>query len=106
MAKKSSSSSSSSTTTTSRSSNYILNVLAFVAVCIGGIALFIAMILSKLDVSAGFVSTLYTVANAIGWLVLSLLSFKYIRRRRRIWIWVVWTVAVVMIFVSTILIVV
>ncbi len=111
MAKKQkTSSSSSSTTTTTKSSgsglNYILNVLAFVAVCVGGIALFIAMILSRLDVSVGFVNTLQTVANALGWLVLSILSFKYIRRRKKLWIWIIWIIAVVMVFMSLILIVV
>lgn len=109
-----SSSSTSSTTTSSTTSsskksagwgfNSILNILAFVAVCVGGIALFIAMILSKVDVSAGFVGALQKIANAIGWAVLTLLSFRYIRKRRKIWLWVVWTIAVVMIVVGIILV--
>ena len=91
------------TTTKTHTGSYIMNILAYVAVCIGGLALFIASILGKLNVSAGFVSIMSTVANAIGWLVLCILSFNYIRRRKKIWMWVVWAIAVVMIVVSIIL---
>ena len=110
MAKKSTSTSqsnSSQTSSTSKSSssfNAILNILAFVAVCVGGIALFIAMILSKVGVSVKFVGVLQSVANAIGWAVLALMSFRYIKRRRKIWLWVVWAIAVVMIVVGIILV--
>lgn len=115
MAKKSTSTTSTSsttekTTTSSSSSkssvsfNGLLNILAFVAVCVGGIALFIAMILSKVGVSVKFVGVLESVANAIGWAVLALMSFRYIRRRRKIWLWVVWAIAVVMIVVGIILV--
>lgn len=93
----------STTTTKSHTGSYIMNILAYVAVCIGGVALFISMILSKVGVSASFVSIMSTVANALGWLVLCILSFNYIRRRKKIWMWVVWAIAVVMIVVSVIL---
>ena len=101
-----STSSTSSTTSSSKSStslNGLLNILAFAAVCVGGIALFIAMILSKFDISAGFISALQKVANSVGWAVLAFMSFRYIRRRRKIWLWVVWAIAVVMIVVGIIL---
>lgn len=105
--KQTTSSSSESSTTTSKSKGtsiaYILNILAFAAVCIGGIALFISMILGKLGVSASFVSAMQTIANAIGWVVLAILSFKYIRHRRKIWIWVVWTIAVIMIILGLVI---
>lgn len=109
MAKKTKSTSTESSTSTSTSKkssgfsfNYILNILAFAAVCIGGMALFIAMILSKCGVQASITGTLQTIANSIGWAVLAILSFKYIRHRRKIWLWVVWTIAVVMIIVGII----
>ena len=97
----------STTTTTKRSTgfsfSYILNILAFAAVCIGGIALFVAMILNKCGIDAKIIGTLQTIANSIGWLVLALLSFEYIKNRRKIWLWVVWAVAVVMIVIGIIL---
>ena len=112
MAKKSETTTTSSSSTQATSSSKkssasfsgLLNILAFLAVCIGGIALFIAMILSKVGVSVEFVGVLQSVANAIGWAVLALMSFRYIRRRRKIWLWVVWAVAVVMIVVGIILV--
>lgn len=101
MAKKTSSSSS---TTTTRSTSYIMNVLSYVAVCVGGVALFIAMILGKLGVgSVSFIGILQAVANAIGWAVLCILSFRYISHRRKIWMWVVWAIAIVMIIIGIIL---
>lgn len=105
MATKSSSSSSSSTQSSQKgtSTNFLLSILSYVAVCVGGVALFVAMILSKVGISAAFVNVLQAIANAIGWAILCVLSFRYIRRRKKIWMWVVWAIAVVMIVVSIIL---
>ena len=102
----SSSSSSSSTTTTviTRSSSYIMNLAAFVAVVICGVALFIAMILSKIGISASFVGMMQKIANIIGWSVLCLISFKHISRRRSLVLWIVWGVAVAMIVSGIILV--
>ena len=98
----SSSSSSSQTTQTttvksrkSPSISYILNILSFCAVIICGVALTIAYILGKCGVSATITGKLESVANAIGWIVLCVLSFGYIKHRRRLWMWILWTVAVV-----------
>ena len=104
-------SSSTTTTTTSTSSSrkkgltigYVLNVLAYVAVCLGGLALFISMILGKFGLSTSITGAMQTIANAIGWAVLCLLSAVYILRRRKIWMWVVWAIAVVMIIIGIIL---
>ena len=82
---------------------YILNILSYVAVCIGGLALFIAMILAKFGLSTSINGAMQTIANAIGWAVLCLLSAVYISHRRKIWMWVVWAVAVVMIITGIIL---
>ncbi|MBQ8451326.1 MAG: hypothetical protein IJ538_00905 [Clostridia bacterium] len=96
------------TTTTTSSSNkksasYFMSIFAYVAVVVGGLALFIAMILSKVGVTASFIGIMQKIANAIGWLVLCVLSFKYISKRRKIWMWVVWAIAVVMIIVGIVL---
>ena len=97
----------SSTTSTSKrkgfSIAYILNILSYVAVCLGGLALFIAMILGKFGLSTSITGAMQTIANAIGWAVLCLLSAVYISHRRKIWMWVVWAVAVVMIITGIIL---
>lgn len=82
---------------------YILNILSYIAVCIGGLALFIAMILSKFELSSSIIGAMQTIANAIGWAVLCLLSASYISHRRKIWMWVVWAIAVVMIVTGIIL---
>ncbi len=104
--KNSSSSSSSSSTTTSapkRSGfSYVMSILSYVAVCVGGVALFVAFILGKCGMSASFLGVLQAIANAIGWAVLCVMSFNYIRRRRKIWMWVVWVIAVVMIVIGII----
>ncbi len=84
--------------------NYIMNVLAYSAVIIGGMALFIAMILSKVGISAEFVGTMQKIANCVGWLVLCLLSTKYALKRRSILMWVIWIVAVGMIITGIVLI--
>lgn len=89
--------------TKSYSMSYIMHVLSYVAVCVGGVALFIAMILSKCGISARFVGSMQSIANAVAWAVVSLLSFGYIKRRRRLWMWIVWVVAVVMIVTGIIL---
>lgn len=100
----------STTKTTSHTSSkrglsfgYILNILSYAAVCIGGLALFIAMILGKFGLSSSITGAMQTIANAIGWAVLCLLSAVYISHRRKIWMWVVWAVAVVMIITGIIL---
>lgn len=99
---KTSSTTSSSSSKKTSSNNIIvanfMNILAFVAVCIGGMGLFLAMLLGWIGLTASWVNSLQAIANAIGWLALCLLSVKYIRRRRKLWIWIVWAVAIVMIF--------
>ena len=102
------SSSTASTKTTSKSStgyslNYIMNILSFIAVCFCGVALFVAMILGKFGISASFCSALQKIANILGWSVLCFISYRYIKNRKKIWIWVVWVVAIVMIITGIIL---
>lgn len=85
------------------SGNNITDVLGFIAVVFGGIALFAAMILGKLDIQIGLVSIIQKVANIIGWAVLCALSFNFIKNKRRVWMWVIWAIAFVMIIVGIIL---
>ena len=102
---------STSTTTTSnktRSSTSpivgnFMNILAFVAVCVGGIAMFLATILRFFGLTATWINSMQAIANAIGWLALCLLSVRYIRHRRKLWIWIVWAIAIVMIFTGIIM---
>ncbi len=109
--KSASSSSSTSTSTKTKSSSasrtisfgYLLNILAYAAVCIGGIALFIAAILSRVGISASITGKMNGIANAIGWAVLCLMSAVYISHRKKLWMWIVWAIAVIMIVTSIIL---
>ena len=103
-----SNSSSSASTTKKTSTSAIIvsnfmNILAFVAVCVGGIAMFLATVLRWFGLTASWINSMQAVANAIGWLALCLLSVKYIRKRRKLWIWIVWTIAIVMIFTGIII---
>lgn len=98
----------STTNSTRRSStnpivSNFMNILAFVAVCVGGMAMFIAMILGWVGLTASWVNSMNAIANAVGWLALCLLSIKYIRRRRKLGVWIIWTIAVVMIFTGIIM---
>jgi len=86
-----------------RKSSNILHILAYVAVCFGGVALFVSMILSKCGVSLSIIPIIQKVANAIAWAVVSVLSFKFIKNRKKLWMWVVWSIAIVMILVGIIL---
>lgn len=93
----------STTSTKSPSTGYLINLLSYIAVCVGGVALFLAFILSKFDISAGFISAMQKIANAVAWAVVSFLSFRYIRKRHKAWMWVVWAVALVMVIIGIIL---
>jgi hypothetical protein len=101
--------SSSTTTSTSKKSTSgiivanFMNILAFAAVCIGGIAMFLATILRWFGLTATWINSMQAIANAIGWLALCLLSINYIRRRKKLWIWIVWAIAIVMIFTGIIM---
>ncbi len=104
---KQTSSTTTTTTTTKKSGtsfSYIINILSYVAVCVGGIGLFLAMVLSKCGVNASFTSALQAIANAVGWSILCVLSFNYIKRRKKVWMWVVWAIAIVMIIIGIILV--
>ena len=83
--------------------SWFMNILAFLAVCVGGMGLFLAMVLRWVGLTATWINSMQAIANAIGWLALCLLSVRYITKRRKLWIWIVWVIAVVMIFSGTII---
>lgn len=96
-----------STNTTNKSSSSVfvskfMNILAFAAVVIGGVALFLAKVLGWFGLTASWISKMQAIANAIGWLALCLLSIKYIKNRKKLWIWIVWIVAIIMIVIGNI----
>lgn len=93
------------TTTSSKkgvSLSYLMNVLSYFAVCLGGLALFISFILGKFGLSTSVTGAMQTIANAVGWTVLCVMSAFFISRRKKIWMWVVWAIAVVMIIIGII----
>ena len=84
----------------------IMDMLSFVAVLVGGITLLVVRVLGFVGISASITTTLDAIANIIGWVILCLLSFNYIKTRKSTLMWVLWAVAVVMIVVSYILVIV
>ena len=82
---------------------YFLNILSFCAVIICGVALSVAYILGKCGVSASITGKMQGVANAIGWIVLSILSYGFIKHRRKLWMWILWVVAVIAIIALNII---
>jgi len=87
------------TTKTSRNTNWFLHLSCFVAiVCVG-----ISLILSKVGLSGQISNALSTIAQAISYLVLIVISCFYIIKRRSIVLWVLWAVSVVLIVISFIL---
>ncbi len=103
---KSTTTTSTTTTTKKRAIGFgsLMSLLAFAAVCFGGISLLLIKVLAWIGVSASVCGALQKIANCLGWIVLCVLSFNYIRHRRKIWLWVVWAISLVMIVMFTILI--
>ncbi len=89
--------------TTTVSGTYILNLFAFVAVCFGGVALFISKILTVCGFQWSLIQVVQNIAGAIAWVIASILSFRFIQNKKAVWMWVVWTIAIVMIIVGIIL---
>ena len=91
------------TTTTSstgaksvKSAGWLTNLISFVAViCIG-----VSLILSKLGFLSSIAVALLTIAQTIAFLVVAIVSFFYVYRKRNIWIWITWIVSVVLIVLS------
>ena len=87
-----------STTTTHsgktvKSAGWLTNLISFVAViCIG-----VALILGKIGFLSEIAGALLMIAQTIAYIVVTIVSFFYVYRKRNVWTWVAWSVAVVLI---------
>lgn len=80
-------------TKTVKSAGWLTNLISFVAViCIG-----VSLILGKLGFLSEIAGALLMIAQTIAYIVVTIVSFFYVYRRKNIWIWVTWAVAVVLI---------
>lgn len=76
-----------------KNSGWFINLAAFIAVIFIGVAL----ILTKVGLSGQITNALLTLAQAISYLILIVISCFYVSKRRNVWIWVAWSVSVVLI---------
>ena len=82
-----------------KSSGWIVNLAAFIAVvCVG-----VSLILSEIGVLGKVGEALNTIAQVLSYLILVVVSCFYIVKRRNIWLWVIWAVSVVLIVISFII---
>lgn len=78
---------------TVKSAGWLTNLISFVAViCIG-----IALILGKIGFLSDIAGALLMIAQTIAYIVVTIVSFFYVYRKRNVWTWVAWSVAVVLI---------
>ena len=76
-----------------KSSGWLINLVSFVAViCIG-----VALILGKIGFLSEIAGALLMIAQTIAYIVVTIVSFFYVYRKRNVWTWVAWSVAVVLI---------
>lgn len=83
-------------TTSSRDWRKMMNLLAYVSVCIIGVCL----LLSSLKIDGQIVNAFRLVGNTIAYCIVAIGGWFYIRKRKNVWIWVVYFVALVMIIIS------
>lgn len=78
---------------TVKSAGWLTNLISFVAViCIG-----VALILGKIGFLSEIAGALLMIAQTIAYIVVTIVSFFYVYRKRNVWIWIAWAVAVVLI---------
>ena len=83
-------------TKSAHGAGWLINLVSFVAViCIG-----VALILSKIGALGPIAGALMTIAQTIAYLVVSIVSFFYVYKRKNVWIWVAWVVSIVLIVLS------
>ncbi len=79
-----------------KSAGWLINLISFVAViCIG-----VALMLAKIGFLSSVSGALMTIAQTIAYIVVSVVSFFYVLRKKNVWIWITWIVAVVLIVIS------
>lgn len=83
-------------TTSSRDWRKMMNLLAYVSVCIIGVCL----LLSSLKIDGQIVNAFRIVGNTIAYCIVAIGGWFYIRNRKNVWVWVVYFVALVMIIIS------
>lgn len=79
-----------------KSSGWLVNLSAFVAVVLIGISL----MLSKINAMGQVANAFLIIANVISYLVVCVVSFFYIARKKNVWLWIVWVVSIVLIIIS------
>jgi len=78
---------------TVKSAGWLTNLISFVAViCIG-----VALILGKIGFLSEIAGALLIIAQTIAYVVVTIVSFFYVYKKRNVWIWITWAVAVVLI---------
>ena len=83
-------------TRSAHGAGWLVNLISFAAViCIG-----VALILSRIGALGEIAGALMTIAQTIAYLVVSIVSFFYVRNKRNVWIWVTWIIAIVLIVIS------
>ena len=80
-----------------KSSGWLINLCAFVAVILIGLSLIFAKIIPSI---AGAFST---IAQVISYVVVSVVSFFYIVHKKNVWLWVTWVVAIILIIIGVVL---
>lgn len=77
-----------------KSSGWLMNFVCFVAVvCIG-----VSLILSKISWFSKIAGALSTIAQVLSYAALCVISCFYIVKKRNLWLWITWSVSVVLIF--------
>ncbi len=79
-----------------KSSGWLVNLSAFVAVILIGVSL----MLSKIGAMGQVANAFMIIANVIAYLVVSVVSFFYVARKKNVWLWIVWAVAIALIIIS------
>ena len=83
-------------TKSAHGAGWLVNLVSFAAViCIG-----VALMLSKIGALGTVAGALMTIAQTIAYLVVSVVSFFYVYRKRNIWIWITWIVSIILIVLS------
>jgi len=79
-----------------KSAGWLLHFLAFVSVILIGVSLLLSKIHAFGDVAAAFL----VIANAIAYSLVAITSFAYVAKKKNIWLWIVWGIAIVLIIIS------
>ncbi len=82
-----------------KSSGWLMNLCAFIAVILIGVSL----IFTKIGAFSSVAMAFQIIANVIAYIVVGTVSFFYVRNRKNIWLWVVWGISIALIVVSYII---